>query len=133
MRPRKKPTEGMLAQYGGIDARQDGKFTEGMAASLKSAINSIISTLNGGLTFGAGGQSSSTGNFDGYCKDVIFPSVADTEMRVLHELGRAPRFFIVAMKDRAGDVYVSSYSSWGTQAIFLKSSVADLTATLLIF
>jgi len=133
MRPRKLPKEGMLGAFEGLEAREDGKFTKSMAYSIKQAFDAIRDKVNGYLSFGDGVQGSWSGNFDGYVKDFKFPSAPDTEVVVLHELGRAPRFIWVALQDRAGSVYVSNYAGWGPQRIFLKSSVADMEVTLVLF
>jgi len=133
MRPRKPPKEGMLATFEGLEAREDGKFTKSMAFALRQAFNSMRDKINGYLTFGAGAKGSWGGNLDCYVNDYTFPSVADTEMVILHELGRAPRFIWVAIQDRAGSVYVSNYAGWGPQKIYMKSSTGDLQATLVLF
>jgi len=132
MRPRKQPTEGMLTAWPGLEAREDGKFTKGMAQSVKVAFDNIRDKLNGFLTLGGGEKGSWTGNVDGYTNDYTFPAVPDTEMTILHELGRTPRFVVVALQDRAGSIYTSSYQSWGSQRIFLKASVANMGVTLVL-
>jgi hypothetical protein len=133
MRPRKPPQTGSITAFENFQARIDGKFTEGMASALRTAINTVVAKLNGYLTFGDGAQGSWTGNVDGYCKDFTFPATPDTEAEILHELGRPPRFVWVAMQDRAGSVYASNYSGWGNQKVFMKCSVANLQATLVFF
>ncbi|HUW56738.1 MAG TPA: hypothetical protein VMZ92_08890 [Planctomycetota bacterium] len=133
MRPRKPPKEGMLATFEGLEAREDGKFTKSMAFALRQAFDSVRDKVNGLLTFGTGAQGSWPGNFDGYVKDFKFPTVADTEVVVMHELGRAPRFLWVALQDRAGSVYVSNYAGWGPQKVYLKASAGDMEVTLVLF
>lgn len=133
MRQRKASKDGMVQAFEGLRAREDGKFTEGMANSLKGAINALVSKLNGFITFGSGELGAWTGNVDAYTNDYTFPSVADTEMAILHDLGRTPSFIWVALQDRAGSVYTSSYLSWGPQRIFLKASAADMKVRLVLF
>jgi len=123
----------MVQSYEGLRARDDGKFTEGMASSLKGAINGLVSKLNGFITFGSGELGAWTGNLDAFCNDFTFPAVADTEMALLHDLGRTPAFMWVALQDRSGSIYTSSYLSWGPDRIFLKASVANMKVRLVLF
>jgi hypothetical protein len=133
MRPRKQPKDGQLPGVSEPRAREDGKFTEGMAGSLRGALNAIISKLNGQLSFGDGQQGSWAGNLDGWVGDVVFPAAPNTELQVLHELGRVPCFIWVALQNQAGSVYTSNFSGWGPQAIYLRSDVANLSVRLVLF
>lgn len=67
--------------------------------------------------------------------DVTFGTV-NTDVRIRHQLKVYPYtevYYIVVKKDRAGDVYTGDVSLWGQQHITLKSDVADLQATILLF
>lgn len=133
MRPRNPPKDGMIAAFEGLEAREDGKFTKGMASAIRQAYDALRDKINGYLSLGTGQHGAWTGNIDGWVGDVTFPSAPNTEMIVLHELGRAPRFMWPSNPDRAGHVYVSNWTGWGPQKIYVKSDVADLKVTLLLF
>jgi hypothetical protein len=123
----------MVQSFEGLRAREDGKFTEGMASSIKGAVNGLVSKLNGFITIGSGELGAWTGNIDAFVNEFTFPAVADTELALLHDLGRTPAFLWVALQDRAGSVYTSSYLSWGPQKIFLKASAANMKVRLVLF
>jgi hypothetical protein len=67
-------------------------------------------------------------------KYVVFTSngVANTEDVVTHKLGRIPVGYIVVKQDKAGIVYDST-TTWTTSTIALKSSVASVAWTLMVF
>jgi hypothetical protein len=67
--------------------------------------------------------------------DVTFGS-ANVDLRIRHQLKVTPLtevYYIVVKKDRAADVYTGTLSLWDQQHITLKSDVADLEATILLF
>ena len=67
-------------------------------------------------------------------KYVVFTShaVATTEDTVPHKLGRVPNGYIVVKQDKAGIVYDGT-TAWTTTNLYLKSSVASVTWTLMVF
>jgi hypothetical protein len=68
-------------------------------------------------------------------QDVTF-GTADTDLRIRHELKVYPYtevYYLVVKKDRAADVYTGDVTLWDQQHITLKSDVADLQATILLF
>lgn len=72
------------------------------------------------------------GNLSG--KYVVFTSngAANTEDAVPHKLGRVPVGYIVVKQDKAGIVYDGG-TSWTTANLYLKTSVASVAWTLMVF
>ena len=62
----------------------------------------------------------------------VTTAVADTEVTIAHNLGVTP-FMYVANIDLGGYVYDSSRSSWDGTNIYIKCSVANAAARLLVF
>jgi len=63
---------------------------------------------------------------------VTTPGTPDTEFAVPHGLGVIPSGFLVIDKDKAGDTYRGA-TTWSTEQIYLKTDVATVTLTLLVF
>ena len=85
----------------------------------------------GGLSFGTGVAGEIAGVFDAQYIQAISHATPDTEFIVHHELDRIPQMFLVARKDRAGDVYDSG-TAWTDSAIYLKVTVASVQLKLLV-
>lgn len=68
-------------------------------------------------------------------QEVVFGG-ANENLRIRHQMKASPFteiYYIVVKKDKAADVYIGDLSLWDQQHIALKSSVANLNATLLLF
>ena len=69
--------------------------------------------------------------------DVTFTSNAtpDTEDSITHTLGKVPEGFRVITKNKAGDIYgtPSLGTAWTKTTIYLKTSVASVTAKIEVF
>ena len=85
-------------------------------------LNSIVSAINGGLTF--------SDNFSQNTQSVTF-TAANAEVVVNHNIGRIPVGYLVLGNSAAAIVY-NSDTAFTTQSIFLKAS-APTTATIMLF
>jgi hypothetical protein len=97
---------------------------EEIKRSLEEWDRNMNAMLNGGLNFGD--------NFDGDSVSVTTNATPNTEDAVAHGLGRIPSGFEVITKDKAGDIYASG-TAWTATSIYIKSTVAAVTATLRVF
>jgi hypothetical protein len=114
---------------------REGNLGDAAILRLGSAINGVISLMNGGLRLGDGSANSEAGNLSGVLLDITFPSVANTEIEMPHDLGRVPIAALVFWKDRACDVYSGRGASkaWGTESrAFFKCTVASARVILCI-
>lgn len=128
----RNPGVGSISPIGEVNT-VDGKITEKALAEILGSINSLISAYNGGVSFGTGENSTRVGNFAAGYITWVFSSVANTEEEIPHGLGRIPIGLIPVAKDRACDVYISSFGSWNPDRFFLKCSVASAAVNLLVF
>jgi hypothetical protein len=80
--------------------------------------------LNSGLKF--------SDNFNMHIKSVTTDAVVGTETAVTHNLKRIPSDFLVGSQDKAGTIYKGS-SAWTATTIYVRGSVASITANLYIF
>jgi len=58
--------------------------------------------------------------------------VADTEDGFAHTLKRVPKGYIVVKRDKAGTIYDGA-SAWTSTTIYLRSNVATVAATILVY
>jgi len=58
-------------------------------------------------------------------------ATADTEYEIKHHLGRVPQFVFQSCDGKAGIIYKGD-TEWNKKKIYLKSSVANNTVTLLL-
>jgi hypothetical protein len=130
---RKAPTVGWVTLPPAPKARADGKLTDTEMQAIWSALGVIATGLNGNVSLGTGESQSFAGNLDAEVIDFTFPATIDTKVAVPHLLRRVPVGCIVILQDRAGSVYVSSGGSWSESWLYLKSSVANMVARLLVF
>lgn len=107
-------------------AKPESKFDEALEQELLSYSYSLASLLNKGLEFGD--------NFNAQIKTVTSDGVANTEFSVTHTLKRIPSAVIVLYQDKAGSLYQgpTTGTAWTVTTIYLKSSVASVTFSLLI-
>jgi hypothetical protein len=112
---------------------QNGKLTEQVALAISSKIQEIIRRVNQGWSLGSGATGYKAGNLDAQYVDVVFPSVADTQVAIPHGLQRRPIGYAVVRSDRAADIYDSSAGSWTVEVLYLKSNVANATVRLLVW
>jgi hypothetical protein len=111
---------------------KDGKITEAVANQLYSDQLSLAKRLNGLISLGNADDGTWSGNIDGQFRTFLAGTAGD-EILIEHGLGRIPRGYIPVRKDRAGDFYDSRSDAWTTTTMYVKCSVDDITATLLIF
>ena len=71
-------------------------------------------------------------NFNLQIKSVTTDAVVGTETAVAHTLKRVPADFLVGAQDKAGTIYKGS-SAWTATNIYIRGSVASITANLYIF
>lgn len=68
-------------------------------------------------------------------QEVTFPN-ANEDVRIRHNLKAVPFtdiYYLPIQKDKAGDIYTGTLSLWTPDTISLKSTVSNLTITLLLF
>lgn len=111
----------------------EGKLSDQQAAYITSAIRSLISAYNGGVSFGDGSQSSLSGNIDGQTKEVYF-RYANTDVEVPVDVGgRVPIGVIVLDVNQDGAVVRGNQrGDWNAGRIFLRCSVAGTTALMVV-
>ena len=132
VRTRQKPQSGWPSQLDSIQL-QGGRLTEAALSNLVTKVNELASMLSGMISLGDGAQGSWPGNLDAQYIEVTFPTAADTEQAVYHSLSRVPVGYTIVRRTAACDIYDSSAGSWSDSAFYLKSSVGDVTVTLLIW
>ena len=65
-------------------------------------------------------------------KITIFFTTANIEQRInLNKLNKTPLGYFVVKKDKACDIFTGT-TAWGKNIIFLKSSVSNVTVTLMV-
>ena len=104
--------------------KPESAFDRVLEAELLSYTRELASILNKGLGF--------TDNWNGQAVTFTSHVTPDTEDSVAHSLGRVPTGFLILNRDKAGIVYQSG-TAWTTSAIFVKTSVASMTTTILVF
>lgn len=118
-----------------IRLNQTSELTQKQITELNKQLDQIILCLNGRITFVDGEISNQekSENLDG--QFIVFTSLgADVETTIPHTLGRIPVGYIIVSQDRASSLYhASTDTSWTTSNIYLKSSAATATYTILIF
>lgn len=103
-----------------------------------ASLADIVRLLNGGIRLD--GRQTPAGIVDGgrpghlsaVVRKVPF-GTADTEVEVLHSIGRDAYGYLVIGQDRAGSIYVSRRASWDRQRILLKCDTADVVAYVVVF
>lgn len=99
-------------------------FDRQLEIELARYAQAISKLLNNGLKF--------ADNFNMQIKSVTTDGVVGTETAVAHTLGRVPSDFLVGSQDKAGTVYKGS-TAWTATTIYVRGSVASITANLYIF
>lgn len=99
----------------------------------------IIRHMNGGVRLD-GVQNPSgpvdgarAGNLAAQVRKVIFPDIPNTEVEVLHGLGRDAFGFIPVDQDRAASIYGYRRASWDKQRIYLRCNTAATEAWVMVF
>lgn len=105
----------------------EGQLTEAGVTALNSFMRTVAATLNGGLSFGDGTQSTRLGNFRGHTIEFVTPSVADTEFEVPHGLKEIPVGRLILDQDKAGTLYASRRGAWSKTRVFFRCDVASVT------
>lgn len=80
--------------------------------------------LNKGLKF--------SDNFNMDIESVTTDAVIGTESAITHSLGRVPSDFLIGSQDKAGTIYKGS-TAWTATTIYIRGSVASITAKIYIF
>ncbi len=68
----------------------------------------------------------------GYVCSVTDTGTVNTEFSVTHNLGVVPDGYLVAYKDKAGDIYDGD-TAWDGSKIYLKASTASMSIKVLVF
>ena len=100
------------------------EFDRGLEEELTPYSIRLSKLLNGGLKFAE--------NFNMAIKSVTTDGAAGTESAVAHGLGRTPSDFLVGSQDKAGTIYKGT-TAWDATNIYVRGSVASITAKLYIF
>jgi hypothetical protein len=130
--PRNTDGMGMIPQLGAISLTEDERFTQITANALLTAIDNIISAVNGKLSFGSGAQGYQAGNLDAHWLEHYF-TLANTEEVIPHRLGRLPIGYITTRRSKACIIYDSNPGSWDESIIRLKCDTAASSVLLLLF
>ena len=104
--------------------KPENKFEEVLEEELLSFSLELSRILNKGLEL--------SDNFNMQIKSVTTDGVANTESAITHTLKRVPSDFFVGSQDKAGTIYKGA-SAWTATTIYIKGSVASITAKLYIF
>ena len=110
---------------------KEGKLSGDGLRTLNETLKSIITAINGNLSFGIRTKGARAGNFLGQYVEVTTPG-ANTEFQVDHDLGRVPIGVIPLWQNKAGSFYTERRDGWGETRVFLKCSVATLEVGLLL-
>lgn len=105
-------------------AKPESEFDKSLEDELLSYSLELSKILNKGLDF--------TDNFNMHIKSVTTDAVIGTETAISHNLKRVPSDFLVGSQDKAGTIYKGS-SAWTATNIYIRGSVASITAKLYIF
>lgn len=96
-------------------------------------LNAVLPALLGGISLGSGESSSIAGNFRGQIIDWVFSATPNSLETIPHGLGVVPVAVIPLIKDRAGDIYDTTFrAGWGPSQIQLYCSVASVKVKLLV-
>lgn len=122
---------GFMAEMPGV-VSPDGKLTAAQVNYLVTGIQSLITALNGHISFGDGTNSSQSGNIDGHTKEVTFVS-ANTDYEVPHGLGRMPIGILLLNVNADGAVVrPSNNGSWNLERLFVRCNTAGATALFVV-
>jgi len=98
---------------------------------LRKLYEQLARIVNGQISFGDSLNSISD-NIAGTWVSTTTPAVANTDFTVVHNLGRLPSGWIVAMQDKAASVYLGATLATTTD-LTLRCSVASVAVRLFIF
>lgn len=99
-------------------------FEKSLEEELVRYTQNLARILNKGLTF--------ADNHNLQTQSVTTHAVAGTETAVAHTLGRIPTDFLVGSQDKAGTIYKGT-TAWTATTIYIRGSVASITANIYIF
>ncbi len=96
-------------------------------------LEDIHKMTRGNITFGNMTQGDVGQNIKGAPVEVT-TGAANTEFTVTHNLNEIPTGFLILNKNKAGDFYgtPSLGTPWNTKQIYLKCSVATVTAQIFV-
>lgn len=101
----------------------------------------VAQTINGKLGFGQTigvinvgdpAKASLSDNIDGMWMYVQFPAAPNTDLNVVHNLGRNASGYLVMAKAQAGDVYTSVNNVPSNTTLILRSTVASQAVVLFV-
>jgi len=109
----------------------DSHFSKGAGPEvLKKRLEDTSRAINGGLEFGAPGQTgpgrNGLKNVLGFWVDVTTPG-ADVEFTVNHNLQYVPTGIIVFAVDKAAVIYASRKNQWTVTQAFFKANLATVS------
>lgn len=114
--------------------KHDGTVDLPVFDRLIKGVESLISRVNGLISFGSGGDGEWSGHIDGQWRvNIVTPAGANTLFQVEHGLGRIPVHFMYTC-DRAAILYASETdrASWSNSRIYLKCNIISAKIYLII-
>lgn len=122
----------MLADPPRLVPTEDGRLPAALVAKLDGFLNDVITALNGRISFGDGYQASRSGNIDGQWITFTTPSVAHTQFKVPHDLGRRPTGYRPWRQDNYGQLKDSNIGGWDERSLYLKCDTGSVTFLILV-
>ena len=104
--------------------KTESEFDKKLEEELVRYSIDLAKMLNSGLKF--------SDNFNMEIQSVTTDASAGTETAITHTLKRVPSDFLVGSQDKAGTIYKGA-SAWTATTIYIKGSVASITAKIYIF
>ncbi len=104
--------------------KPENDFDKNLEDELVRYSQSLAKLLNNGIKF--------ADNFNMQIQSVTTDGVVGTETAVTHTLGRVPSDFFPGSQDKAGTIYKGT-TAWTSTSIYIRGSVASITAKLYIF
>lgn len=99
-------------------------FELDLVKTLDNLINNLSAIFDRGVNI--------DDNIDAKRITITTSATPDLEVAYSHELKRVPIGYIVIERDKAGVIYDGT-SSWTDTTIYLRSNVASVAATILVF
>lgn len=122
---------GYISDPGEMKKDEQGVIPQSQIINLNDWLKSLSQRFNGQISFGSGAIGTVTGNLDATTEDVYFP-LANTEVTVVHQLGRVPVLYFQGRADRACRVYDSRQNSWTDRIMYLKCDTAGALVKVVI-
>lgn len=124
----------ILAQTANYNGKGQYNDDELYTRQVNFDILNIINCLQGRVRFGTGTDGQDGENIAGQFQQYTSNAVANTEDTIAHTLGSIPVGYIVLWQSKAGSFYQgpTTGTAWSSSNIYLKCSVASVTALLFL-